>query len=286
MLGRSVGKIGLPKEWRLELHVRSICRIGIIRDGWGSHLSGPLRRFSGVLFLLSLLGLPAFAQQFEIQLAWVDNSANEDGFHVERKVGGTANYAALTTVGTNTATYVDTAVDAGVTYCYRVKAFNTAGESGYTNEVCAVPSATSSTSPPPGSTPPATSGTSSPAPGSSQTASAAAFTGDGGGGCFIATAAFGSPLAPQVQLLREIRDRFLLPYSPGRMAVQAYYAVSPPIAGVISRSETLRAIVRFSLIPILGWAAMTLWSPAIGLGIPALPGILGVLLVTRRYRQR
>ena len=106
-----------------------------------------------------------------------------------------------------------------------------------------------------------------------------------GGGCFIATAAFGSPLAPQVQLLREVRDTYLLPYGPGRMLVQWYYAVSPPIAGVIGRSETLRAVVRFALMPLLGWATLALWSPAIGLGVPLLP-IVGVWLVVRRSRQR
>ena len=105
-----------------------------------------------------------------------------------------------------------------------------------------------------------------------------------GSGCFIATAAFGSPLAPQVQLLREVRDTYLLPYGPGRELVQWYYAVSPPIAGVIGRSETLRAVVRFALMPLLGWATLALWSPAIGFGMPLLP-IVGVWLVVRRSRR-
>ena len=90
-----------------------------------------------------------------------------------------------------------------------------------------------------------------------------------GGGCFIATAAFGSPLAPQVQLLREVRDTYLLPYGPGRVLVDWYYAVSPGVAGVIGRSETLRAVVRFALMPLLGWATLALWSPAIGFGSAA-----------------
>ena len=231
----------------------------------------------GAAVLIFLAGSPVFGQQLKIELVWADNSNNEDGFRVERKVGQTGDYAFLITVGPNTSTYTDTAVNPGETYCYRVKAFNAAGESGYTNEDCAVPTAVVSTSPATGSTQPAT----APA-----TAPAAAGDGGGGGGCFIATAAFGSPVAPQVQLLREIRDRYLLPYSPGRVAVQVYYAVSPPIADVISRSETLRAIIRFSLIPILGWAAMALWSPTIGVGIPVLPVLAGVLLLARRSRQR
>ena len=92
--------------------------------------------------------------------------------------------------------------------------------------------------------------------------------GGGGGGCFIATAAFGSPLAPQVQLLREVRDRYLLPTAVGRGLVAAYYRLSPPLAEVIARSEALRAFVRAGLVPVLGWAALVLWSPALGLSVP------------------
>ncbi|OGB95980.1 MAG: hypothetical protein A2Z31_02030 [candidate division NC10 bacterium RBG_16_65_8] len=91
-------------------------------------------------------------------------------------------------------------------------------------------------------------------------------------------------MAPQVHLLREVRDKYLLPYRPGRAAVRAYYAVSPPIADVISRSETLRAAARFGLMPILGWAAIALWSPLIGVGISLLPVMAGALLLARRSR--
>jgi hypothetical protein len=109
-------------------------------------------------------------------------------------------------------------------------------------------------------------------------------SGGGSGGCFIATAAFGSPMAPQVQLLREVRDTYLLTNGPGRAVVQAYYAVSPPIADVISRSEVLRAAVRFGLLPVLGWAFLVLWSPGFGAGVPLLSLVIGAWWLRRRSR--
>ena len=98
----------------------------------------------------------------------------------------------------------------------------------------------------------------------------------GAGGCFIATAAYGSPLAPQVQLLRDFRDRYMLPNAAGRMFVRLYYALSPPLAEVIAESGTLRAIVRAGLIPIIGWAAIVLWAPSLGLGIPLMIFAIGL----------
>jgi hypothetical protein len=68
--------------------------------------------------------------------------------------------------------------------------------------------------------------------------------------------------------------------------VQGYYAVSPPIADVIRQSEPLRAMVRFLLLPILGWATLALWSPALGLGTALLPLGVGVWLGGRRSRPR
>jgi beta-propeller repeat-containing protein len=72
--------------------------------------------------------------------------------------------------------------------------------------------------------------------------------------CFVATAAFGSPMAREVGVLRELRDDVLLPHAAGRAAVAAYYRIGPAFAGVIARSETLRALVRASLAPMI-WLA-------------------------------
>lgn len=78
-----------------------------------------------------------------------------------------------------------------------------------------------------------------------------------GGFCFIATAAYGSYMAPDVRTLRDFRDRFLLTNAPGRLVVSAYYAVSPPLASFISDSAMLKAITRVGLWPVVKVAELT-----------------------------
>ena len=80
------------------------------------------------------IAAPSAAQ---LTLTWQDNSTNENNFAIERKTGTSGTYAQIAMVAANIASYVDTSVTRGVTYCYRVQAVNSAGASAYTNEACA-----------------------------------------------------------------------------------------------------------------------------------------------------
>lgn len=75
--------------------------------------------------------------------------------------------------------------------------------------------------------------------------------GSGGGGCFIATAAYGSYLDPQVLTLRHFRDNYLLTNRLGELFVATYYRYSPPIAAIIEKNEALRSLTRLVLTPVV-----------------------------------
>jgi hypothetical protein len=79
-------------------------------------------------------------------------------------------------------------------------------------------------------------------------------------GCFIATAAFGSSMAKELDALRAVRDGALLTNPLGRMAVAVYYAMSPPLARAIASDERLRAGARTMLEPAVALARAWLLS--------------------------
>jgi hypothetical protein len=87
-------------------------------------------------FLMLLLAGAASAGS--LTATWQDNATNETGFTIERAFNGF--YTTIATVGANVTFYVDSGLPQGATYCYRVRAFNGAGYSAYSNQACgAVP---------------------------------------------------------------------------------------------------------------------------------------------------
>jgi len=73
----------------------------------------------------------------QLQVAWLDNSGDEDGFHIERCKGvGCSSFNEVGTV-LNTTSFVDNGLARNTVYTYRVRAFNGAGNSAYSNTATA-----------------------------------------------------------------------------------------------------------------------------------------------------
>jgi hypothetical protein len=72
--------------------------------------------------------------------------------------------------------------------------------------------------------------------------------------CFVATAAYGTPMADEIAVLRRFRDRHLLTSTLGRTLVETYYAEGPQLAAVIRESEARRTFARTILAPLVALA--------------------------------
>ncbi|HXU72489.1 MAG TPA: CFI-box-CTERM domain-containing protein [Polyangia bacterium] len=86
--------------------------------------------------------------------------------------------------------------------------------------------------------------------------------GGGPGGCFIATAAFGSYENRWVYVLRDFRDQVMLHSNVGHELVEWYYAHSPPAAAWIAARGWARALTRIALAPVIAAAWFWLYVPA------------------------
>jgi hypothetical protein len=94
--------------------------------------------------------------------------------------------------------------------------------------------------------------------------------------CFIATAAYGTPMGKHLDTFRAFRDGVLLQTAPGTAFVDLYYSVSPSVAKVVAVHPWLAALVRIVLTP----AAWLIEQPA-GLILP-----VAALWLSRRMRRR
>lgn len=107
---------------------------GILKDlGWpGGCVSVP-----GAPSNLSALAL----SQTQIKLTWNDNSSDESGFKVERSPDGSTAWSQIGATVANTAVYTDTNLTCNTPYYYRVRAYNSSGDSTYSNTANATTSA-------------------------------------------------------------------------------------------------------------------------------------------------
>src|SRR5262245_18912608 len=77
--------------------------------------------------------LSAAVSSTQVQLSWTDNSSNESGFKVERANSSAGPWLQVATVGAEIASYVDPGLEASTLDFYRVRAFNSVGDSSYSN---------------------------------------------------------------------------------------------------------------------------------------------------------
>ncbi|MEN6615308.1 MAG: fibronectin type III domain-containing protein [Syntrophorhabdus sp.] len=160
---------------------------------------------SFLAILWAFLALSSVCSAAQVTLVWDSNpEPTISGYRVY--FGTSSNYYVnVIDVGNRTSCTI-TGLLPGITYYISATAYATTGdESSFSGEIIYTV---------PGSVP-SSSGSS------------------GGGGCFIATVAYGSHLAPEVVTLREFRDHVLLTTGLGQMFVEGYYRVSPPIAAFI-----------------------------------------------------
>jgi len=112
------------------------------------------------------------------------------------------------------------------------------------------------------------------------------FEADAPGGCFIATAAYGTPMAEEIEILREFRDEYLLTNPLEKGLVEFYYKVSPPVAEFITEHPSLKPIVRAGLVPAVAMSTVAVnTSPAdktVIVGLLVLVSVALVLWATRR----
>ena len=105
--------------------------------------------------------------------------------------------------------------------------------------------------------------------------------------CFIATAAYGTPMAEEIQILREFRDEYMLTNPLGQALVDLYYKVSPPIAEFITEHPSLKPIVRVGLLPTVAMSTVAVnTTPAEKMAIVGLLVLVSAALTIWVMKRR
>lgn len=100
--------------------------------------------------------------------------------------------------------------------------------------------------------------------------------------CFIATATFGSPMAPEVVTFRQFRNEFLLTNAPGKAFVKFYYQYGPIAANWVSQNEVVKTVSLAVLWPLLIFAKLSL---AFGFIPAALVALISGVVSARLWSQ-
>ncbi|MCK4911075.1 MAG: S8 family serine peptidase [Thermodesulfovibrionales bacterium] len=166
------------------------------------------------------------------KIKWKDTTG-EGGYRIDRMGPWETGFSKVASLNPNKTSYTDTDLSSG-TYSYRVRTTMGGNYSGYARTVSV-------------SIPGGSGGSDSP--------------------CFIATAAWGRPEAPEVAALRRFRDQVLIKSPPGRQFVAFYNLVSPPMAGFIAQHPALRAAVRSVLSPAVYLGEWGITHPARGIAL-------------------
>jgi hypothetical protein len=113
------------------------------------------------------------------------------------------------------------------------------------------------------------------------------FQGAGSRCCCAATAAYGSPMAEEIQILREFRDEYLLTNPLGQALTDLYYRVSPPIAKLITEHPSLKPVVRAGIAPAVAMSVVAVnTTPAEKIAIVVLVALVSVALAVWATRRR
>ena len=115
----------------------------VISEGLASNITVEINKPTNVTINMQLVaalptapsGLTATAvSSTQIDLSWINNATTVTGFKVERKTGSGGTYTEILTTGANITSCSTGALSASTNYYFRVRATNSAGDSGYSNE--------------------------------------------------------------------------------------------------------------------------------------------------------